>query len=164
MHGLNNNAVYYTNEIKICVAESGTNSPPSAVLQDPRAAPEQHSEPREVGGAAKRQLRLVALWGVSWALEAEGVSDAQASPRPQLKHRLRSWKAAVPGTNGDPGADGKAAEHNEGRLPCPCRNPGSCNAFMDIYFTGDLRNIKLDQSAVSKEINDSRLVWGTVRQ
>lgn len=44
-----------------------------------------------------------------------------------------------------------------------CRVPAGVLApvitFIDRYFTGDLRNIKLDQSAVSKEINGSCEAW-----
>lgn len=41
-----------------------------------------------------------------------------------------------------------------GQAAVSLQESSSWKSFMDIYFTGDLRNIKLEQSAVSKEIND----------
>lgn len=41
-----------------------------------------------------------------------------------------------------------------GQAAVSLQESSSWKSFMDIHFTGDLRNIKLEQSAVSKEIND----------
>lgn len=42
----------------------------------------------------------------------------------------------------------------QGQAAVSLQESSSWKGFMDIYFTGDLQNIKLEQSAVSKEIND----------
>lgn len=69
-------------------------------------------------------------------------------PNPAL-NTLRGWGAAVPAQR-----RWSACGAQRGQAAVSLQESSSCKSFMDIYFTGDLRNIKLEQSAVSKEIND----------
>lgn len=126
---VNNNAVYETNQIKICVAESGNNSHLCSAAVRARS-------PRAPACAVSR-----------------GFEGAMYTPQ-CTPTQTQSWKTAAPGTNGNPGVGGEVAEHNQGRLSCPCRNPTSWGIFIHKYFTRDLQNIDLEQSAVLEEIND----------